>query len=384
MGRKDAKISILSNDIINWFSFGKGSKGQLGLGEKLFETSFPTKIRALKGVKVRLVTWGPRNTLFLAGDSNVYKTNISSWTPVRIFARELNDSRLVDIAAGSSHFLALNSDGNVLSWGDNESGQLGIGEGKSQDAPNIIDTLLKVYINRISWGAAHSMAITKSGNAFVWGSNARGQLGYDTKIWKYLPVPTKICLMLKEVDNVGEERKAEQVSNDSPMEEEKEAEVQVKDVIDLISNGVWGTWSSIFVTQTSKTRLHVWGSEESNINSTVILSDPASTIIFLKSRGDSVIYTKQSGELFDYSIKTQHSKFIVKLEKFKDISLGSGYMGIIHHDNTLHMRGNNRYGQLGTGDKKNIDTDFEQVLTIEPTRIKKVAWGLINTAIIGN
>ena len=55
MGKKDANISILSNDIINCYSFGKGSKGQLGLGERLLETSFPTKIRTLKGIKVRLV-----------------------------------------------------------------------------------------------------------------------------------------------------------------------------------------------------------------------------------------------------------------------------------------------------------------------------------------
>lgn len=179
--------------------------------------------------------------------------------------------------------------------------------------------------------------------------------------------------MLKEVDLLGEERVAEVSSNDYPMEEEKKDEVKVKDSIDSISNGVCGTWSSIFVTQTSKTRLHVWGSEENNTNSTVILSDPLTAIAFLKSRGDSVIYTKQSGELFEYSIKAQQSKFIVKLEKFKDISLGSGYMGIIHHDNTLHMRGNNRYGQLGTGNKQNIENDFEQIQTIEPTRINKVS-----------
>ena len=88
--------------------------------------------------------------MFLAGDNKLYKTNITSCTPVRIFERELSDHRLIDLAAGSSHFLALNSDGNVLSWGDNESGQLGVGDGKNQDIPKVIESLVKVFINRIS------------------------------------------------------------------------------------------------------------------------------------------------------------------------------------------------------------------------------------------
>lgn len=117
----------------------------------------------------------------------------------------------------------------------------------------------------------------------------------------------------------------------------------------------------------------MWGSEEKIVNSTVTLYEGVSEIRNIKSRGDTIIYMKQSGELYQYSIKSQKSVFVDSLEKLKDISLGSGYMGIIHHDNTLHMAGSNKYGQLGTGNRVSKDKGFEQIETLEPTRVTKVS-----------
>lgn len=88
------------------------------------------------------------------------------------------------------------------------------------------------------------MAVSKTGNAFVWGSNTRGQLGYDPKVCKNLSLPTKICLMLKEADSTGVEVIAES-SQDVNMEEEKVGEEDMKvdgvmqnDVLDMISHGI--------------------------------------------------------------------------------------------------------------------------------------------------
>lgn len=69
MDNKSENISLDSTKICNVYSFGKGSKGQLGLGEAVLKTSFPTKIRELEGIKIRKVVCGPRNTLFLSGDN---------------------------------------------------------------------------------------------------------------------------------------------------------------------------------------------------------------------------------------------------------------------------------------------------------------------------
>ena len=182
MDNKSTNISINSSEQVNIYAFGKGSKGQLGLGENLLTTAYPTKIRSLQGVKIDKVVCGSRNTLFLSGENQLYKTNMANCKPTRIFERELADERIIEIAAGSGHFIVLNDEGNVLSWGENDYGQLGTGEGAMQKYPKKIETLNKIFINRISCGAAHSMAVSKTGNVFVWGSNIRGQLGYDPKV----------------------------------------------------------------------------------------------------------------------------------------------------------------------------------------------------------
>jgi alpha-tubulin suppressor-like RCC1 family protein len=251
----------------------------------------------------------------------------------QIFKRELAEERIIDVAAGSSHFMILNDEGAVLSWGDNDNGQLGHGKGEKQGTPKKIESLSKIFINRISCGAAHSMAVTISGNAFVWGSNIRGQLGYDPKVCKYLPVPTKICLNLKA--SVDEELKVQiteelkdQITEevqDIIMEEEEKAPTEHEiyeeekkniDLLDTVTHAVCGTWSSIFVTEVNKTRLHVWGGEEDIVNSSVVLyhnTEDANSIKYIKSRGDIVLYINKSGELHEYSIKNKMSKYVEKL-----------------------------------------------------------------------
>jgi hypothetical protein len=54
-------------------------------------------------------------------------------------------------------------------------------------------------------------------------------------------------------------------------------------------------------------------------------------------------------------------------------------MGIVHHDNTLHMKGLNKDGQLGTGCKVNKLDQFELITTMEPTRIEQISCGISNT-----
>ena len=350
-------------------------------------TMHPTKITTLKGIQVEKVVCGPRNTLFLSGGNKLFKTNMVSTGPVRIFERELANHKIVDIAAGSSHFMILNDEGDVYSWGDNDCCQLGIGEGKEQKTPKKIDTLSKFFINRISCGAAHSMAVSKTGNVFVWGSNTRGQLGYDPKVMKFSPVPTKIMLMIKDLNEengleISEETKQE-IEEEQLFSQEAEGDKK-PDLLDQVTHAVCGTWSSIFVTATSKIRLHVWGGENI-INSSFVLNNNTSddeAVQFVKSRGDDIFYMNYSGELFKYSIHDKKAILLEKIGNFNDLSLGSNFMGIVRDDNTLHMKGSNKYGQLGTGDKSNRTEAFEQITTMEPTRVSKVICGISNTVII--
>jgi alpha-tubulin suppressor-like RCC1 family protein len=46
--------------------------------------------------------------------------------------------------------MILNDEGDVFSWGDNDCGQLGHGEGQNQKTPKKIEDLSKIFISHIS------------------------------------------------------------------------------------------------------------------------------------------------------------------------------------------------------------------------------------------
>lgn len=86
------------------------------------------------------------------------------------------------IAAGSAHTLAVKSDGTLWSWGNAQSGRLGIGyvSGSYRSSPQAVggDQDWK----DVAAGNAHSMALKgENGSVYTWGDNYFGQLGNGTQ-----------------------------------------------------------------------------------------------------------------------------------------------------------------------------------------------------------
>jgi alpha-tubulin suppressor-like RCC1 family protein len=80
------------------------------------------------------------------------------------------------LAAGVSHSLALDSTGQVWSWGDNTNGQLGDGTTTSRLAPVAV-TIAGRTITSIAAGGDHSLALDSTGQVWSWGDNTYGQAG---------------------------------------------------------------------------------------------------------------------------------------------------------------------------------------------------------------
>lgn len=101
----------------------------------------------------------------------------------------------VAIAAGDSHSVALKADGSVWSWGNNTSGQLGIGT----IDPDILNPAVHADPEReltsasdwvaISAGNVYTVALKSDGTLASWGDNANGQLGDGTTIPQNSPTP---------------------------------------------------------------------------------------------------------------------------------------------------------------------------------------------------
>jgi len=74
------------------------------------------------------------------------------------------------------------SGGELLSWGYNDKGQLGIGTGQPTGSPAGVDLgSSQGTIVAVASGATHSLAITSTGSLLVWGSDAAHELGLGSE-----------------------------------------------------------------------------------------------------------------------------------------------------------------------------------------------------------
>ncbi len=109
-------------------------------------------------------------------------------------------TQVTDISTGYSHTLAIRKDGTVWSWGENRYGELGNHLLTSFQGGGAIASNVPVQvtfangtpltkIKQVSAGRWFSMALDSNGNVYTWGDNSFKQLGYATSP-AYNHVPT--------------------------------------------------------------------------------------------------------------------------------------------------------------------------------------------------
>jgi alpha-tubulin suppressor-like RCC1 family protein len=87
--------------------------------------------------------------------------------------------KVLAVAAGSKHSLAVAGDGTVWAWGYNSSGQLGDGTTTNRSTPVQVQGMADVAA--IAGGYEHTIAFRPDGTVWVWGWNDWGQLGDGTR-----------------------------------------------------------------------------------------------------------------------------------------------------------------------------------------------------------
>jgi alpha-tubulin suppressor-like RCC1 family protein len=95
------------------------------------------------------------------------------------------------VSGGSSHSLAVKTDGTLWAWGNNGSGRLGDGTTTNRSSPVQIGVLTNW--SQVSGGDSHSLAVKTDGTLWAWGSNdsifdGSGQLGDGTISHRSSPV----------------------------------------------------------------------------------------------------------------------------------------------------------------------------------------------------
>jgi alpha-tubulin suppressor-like RCC1 family protein len=95
----------------------------------------------------------------------------------------------IAVSAGGSHSCIVNQDGQVACWGDNTYGQLGLGSASANKGTTMA-SLTPSYVNlgtgrtaiNVSAGYNFTCAILDNGTVKCWGNNDYGQLGVGDKI----------------------------------------------------------------------------------------------------------------------------------------------------------------------------------------------------------
>ena len=88
------------------------------------------------------------------------------------------------------HQFAINSIGELYSWGYNGSGQLGLGDKTARTSPTKVESSTDWVMARA--GSNHSVAINTAGELYTWGKYDGGQLGQGSDD---ITTPTKVGLL---------------------------------------------------------------------------------------------------------------------------------------------------------------------------------------------
>ena len=171
------------------YTWGKSGGGDpLGLGETT-DRSVPTKVTSLPnvidvslGITDHCAAITENGDIYTWGDNisgqlgNVIIDIVSSRTPTKV--NTLSD--VVSVSLGYRNSAAITANGNLYTWGYNSAGQLGLGYSSGTASagiptPTRVESLTNVIA--VSLGGSHSAAITADRNLYTWGRNYYGQLG---------------------------------------------------------------------------------------------------------------------------------------------------------------------------------------------------------------
>ncbi len=279
------------------------------------------------------------------------------------------------VTVGEGFLVALDSEGNLWSWGNNASGQLGLGSvGGTHNTPEAISATVSFV--QVSAGKAHVLALASDGSVWSWGANESGQLGLNDTTDR--TQPTKV------------------------------ADLSAVPVTKVVAGG------SASFALTSEGKVYAWGSNQScmlansELDASDILETPTeiaslssvraadlfageATVGIIASDGSVWLWgenSKQqagvSGSSEDIATPTQKSFSSTYIAS--SIAFGSLHTAFLLSDSSIVSFGLNKYGQFGTGQKASSDnnTSYKSNLATLPTglAVASIAAGSNHAALL--
>jgi alpha-tubulin suppressor-like RCC1 family protein len=176
----DYSLAVDANGVV--WSWGDGASGQLGDGEFTNSVLTPSPISGVSNIVS--VAAGLQHTLALRADGVVWAWGDNGSGELGIGASPTSTnspalvaglSQIVAIAAGDSHSVALDSSGRVWAWGQGFDGELGDGGSSNTATPILVPGISNVIA--IAAGLEHTIALTTNQIVWTWGDGTDGDLG---------------------------------------------------------------------------------------------------------------------------------------------------------------------------------------------------------------
>uniref|UniRef100_A0A3P9MXY5 HECT and RLD domain containing E3 ubiquitin protein ligase 3 n=1 Tax=Poecilia reticulata TaxID=8081 RepID=A0A3P9MXY5_POERE len=166
--------------------WGNARDGQLGIGAERNPAFEPRSCHVFSGRGLKEVACGGQHTLFLLHDGSIYTCgsnccgqlghNRDGTSPELVGA--LDTQKITMVSCGRAHSMAINEQGQVFAWGAGEGGQLGLGTVEAAvRIPRLVKRLCDHSISQVMCGNQHCIALSRDGQLFTWGQNTSGQLG---------------------------------------------------------------------------------------------------------------------------------------------------------------------------------------------------------------
>jgi alpha-tubulin suppressor-like RCC1 family protein len=213
------EFSLVLTSTGQLYAFGGNSQGENGNGEENYEgvlTPESITLPGATGPAVQIAA-GEYHSLVVTSTGQLYtfgnnhsgqlgkgtSDNSAHPTPEAI-ALPGATGPVVQVAAGWEFSLALTSTGQLYSFGNDEDGQLGNGE--ANDAPHPTPEAIAIpgltgSIVQIAAGKNHSLVLTSSGQLYGFGSDQYGQLGNGKT--EETPYTTPTLIPLSNVTSVA-------------------------------------------------------------------------------------------------------------------------------------------------------------------------------------
>jgi len=181
------------------WAWGNNRQGQLGNGNTA-NSSRPVAVLMPAGVEFTAITAGA-HTVALDADGQAWAwgynrdgelgdgTTKDSSAPMRV--RMPGGVRFTAVAAGTSFTVALDQGGHAWVWGNNESGELGLGTSGTRSTPVQLALPAGTAFTAISADGDHTVALDRNGQAWTWGSTTVDNPGASIVV---IPFPTYITM----------------------------------------------------------------------------------------------------------------------------------------------------------------------------------------------